>query len=107
MEPDAPIRVLVGEDEPLVREGVVRVLESAGFDVVGVAGDADELICKAGGHHPDLVLTDIGGARPQQAYVKSSGAMSPAQLRPLVAGLAAIDGSARRARRCFPRSPPR
>jgi DNA-binding NarL/FixJ family response regulator len=52
-------RVLVGEDQPLVREGIVRVLESAGFEVVGVAGDAPELIRKAGGHHPDVVVTDI------------------------------------------------
>jgi DNA-binding NarL/FixJ family response regulator len=54
-----PIRVLVGEDEPLVREGIVRVLEEGGFEIVGVAGDADELIRKAGGHHPDVVVTDI------------------------------------------------
>ncbi len=52
-------RVLVGEDQPLVREGIVSVLESAGFEVVGVAGDAPELIRKAGGHHPDVVVTDI------------------------------------------------
>jgi AmiR/NasT family two-component response regulator len=32
--------VVVGEDEPLVREGIVRVLEGAGFEVVGVAADA-------------------------------------------------------------------
>jgi DNA-binding NarL/FixJ family response regulator len=51
--------VLVGEDQPLVREGIVRVLEAAGFEVVGVAGDAPELIRKAGGHHPDVVVTDI------------------------------------------------
>jgi DNA-binding NarL/FixJ family response regulator len=59
MPSDATIRILVGEDEPLVREGIVRVLEEAGFEVVGVAGDADELVRKAGGHHPDVVLTDI------------------------------------------------
>jgi DNA-binding NarL/FixJ family response regulator len=59
MPSDATIRILVGEDEPLVREGIVRVLEEAGFAVVGVAGDADELVRKAGGHHPDVVLTDI------------------------------------------------
>jgi len=54
-----PIRVLVGEDEPLVREGIVRVLEEGGFEVVGVAGDAQDLVRKAGGHHPDVVVTDI------------------------------------------------
>jgi DNA-binding NarL/FixJ family response regulator len=54
-----PIRVLVGEDQPLVREGIVRVLEEAGLEVVGVAGDAEDLVRKAGAHHPDLVITDI------------------------------------------------
>ena len=47
-----PVRVLVGEDEPLVREGIVRVLEEGGFEVVGVAGDAQELIRKAGAISP-------------------------------------------------------
>jgi len=49
----------VGEDQPLVREGIVRVLEEAGFEVVAVAGDATDLVRKAGGHRPDVVVTDI------------------------------------------------
>ena len=59
MSDAAPIRVVVGEDQPLVREGIVRVLEEAGFEVVGVAGDAEDLVRKAGAHHPDVVVTDI------------------------------------------------
>ena len=55
----APIRVLVGEDQPLVREGIVRVLEEAGLEVVGVTGDAEDLVRKAGAHHPEVVITDI------------------------------------------------
>jgi DNA-binding NarL/FixJ family response regulator len=55
----APLRVVVGEDEPLVREGIVRVLEEAGFEVLGVAGDAEDLVRKAGAHHPDVVIADI------------------------------------------------
>jgi DNA-binding NarL/FixJ family response regulator len=54
-----PTRVVVGEDETLVREGIVRILERAGLEVVGVAADADDLVRKAGAHHPDLVITDI------------------------------------------------
>ena len=42
-----------------MREGIVRVLEEAGFEVVAVAGDATDLVRKAGGHHPDVVVTDI------------------------------------------------
>jgi DNA-binding NarL/FixJ family response regulator len=55
----ARVRVVVGEDQPLVREGIVHVLEEAGLEVVGVAGDAEDLVRKAGAHHPDVVITDI------------------------------------------------
>jgi DNA-binding NarL/FixJ family response regulator len=53
------VRVVVGEDQLLVREGIVRVLEQAGFDVVGVAGDAPDLLRKTNAHKPDVVITDI------------------------------------------------
>jgi DNA-binding NarL/FixJ family response regulator len=53
------LRVVVGEDEPLVREGIVRVLERAEFEVVAVAGDAPDLLRKTNGHKPDVVVTDI------------------------------------------------
>jgi DNA-binding NarL/FixJ family response regulator len=53
------IRVVVGEDQPLIREGVVHVLEGAGFEVVGVAADAEDLLRKARAHRPDVVVTDI------------------------------------------------
>jgi DNA-binding NarL/FixJ family response regulator len=54
-----PVRVVVGEDQPLTRQGIVSVLEEAGFDVVGVAADATDLIRKAMAHKPDVVVTDI------------------------------------------------
>ena len=53
------LRVVVGEDQPLVRAGVVRVLEEDGFEVVAVAGDAPDLLRKARAHKPDVVVTDI------------------------------------------------
>src|SRR3712207_5932845 len=53
------VRVVVGEDQPLVREGIVHVLEQAGFEVVGVAGDAPDLLRKTNAHNPDVVITDI------------------------------------------------
>jgi DNA-binding NarL/FixJ family response regulator len=55
----APIRIVVGEDQPLVRRGIVSVLEEAGFDVVGVAADAEDRVPTAGAHRPDVVVTDI------------------------------------------------
>jgi DNA-binding NarL/FixJ family response regulator len=55
----APIRVLVGEDQPIVREGIVHVLADSGFEVVGTTGDARDLVRKARSGHPDVVVTDI------------------------------------------------
>jgi DNA-binding NarL/FixJ family response regulator len=52
-------RVVVGEDEPLVREGIVRVLSEFGFEVVGVAADAADVLRKVNAHRPDVVVTDI------------------------------------------------
>lgn len=52
------MRVLIGEDEPLLRQGLTYILEDAGYDVVAAA-DADELIRDADEHSPDLVVTDI------------------------------------------------
>jgi DNA-binding NarL/FixJ family response regulator len=49
----------VGEDDVLLREGVVRVLTDAGFAVVGQAGDAQEFLRKALAHRPDVAVVDI------------------------------------------------
>jgi DNA-binding NarL/FixJ family response regulator len=55
----APIRVLVGEDQPIVREGIVHVLADSGFEVIGTADDARDLVRKARSGRPDVVVTDI------------------------------------------------
>jgi DNA-binding NarL/FixJ family response regulator len=54
-----PIRVIVGEDQPIVREGIVHVLDSSGFEVVATAADAADLFGKVRVHLPDVVVTDI------------------------------------------------
>src|SRR6185436_456621 len=54
-----PIRVIVGEDQPIVREGIVHVLDSSGFEVVATAADAADLVGKVRVHLPDVVVTDI------------------------------------------------
>jgi DNA-binding NarL/FixJ family response regulator len=59
MTDQAALRVIVGEDQPIVREGIVRVLVAAGIEVVSVAGDAVELLGKARAYRPDVVVTDI------------------------------------------------
>jgi DNA-binding NarL/FixJ family response regulator len=57
---DAPVRVVVADDSVLLREGIVRLLaEAGGFEVVGQAGDADELLRKVGAHKPDVAVVDI------------------------------------------------
>jgi DNA-binding NarL/FixJ family response regulator len=53
------MRVLIGEDEALLREGLILLLEGAGIEVAGVAGDATALMRLATGRRPDLVLSDI------------------------------------------------
>jgi DNA-binding NarL/FixJ family response regulator len=53
------MRVVIGEDQALMREGLVLLLEQGGHEVVGRAEDAEDLIRKAGAHRPDLVLADI------------------------------------------------
>jgi DNA-binding NarL/FixJ family response regulator len=52
-------RVVVGEDEILLREGIARLLVEAGFDVVAQAGDAEDLLRKGLAHRPDVVIADI------------------------------------------------
>lgn len=53
------MRVVIGEDEALLREGLSLVLGNGGFEVVGTAGDAETLIGHTRRLAPDLVITDI------------------------------------------------
>ncbi|GAA3553058.1 response regulator transcription factor [Microlunatus spumicola] len=54
-----PLRVVVGEDDVLLREGIARILIEAGFDVVARCGDADDLLRRSLAHRPDVVVTDV------------------------------------------------
>jgi DNA-binding NarL/FixJ family response regulator len=53
------VRVVIADDSVLLREGVVRILAEAGFEVVGQAGDADELMLKVRSYSPDVAVVDI------------------------------------------------
>ena len=53
------IRVVIAEDSVLLREGIARLLEDAGFEVVGQAGDAEDLMRKVGAHKPDVAVVDV------------------------------------------------
>jgi two-component system, response regulator PdtaR len=52
-------RVVVAEDEALIRLDVVEMLRDGGFDVVGEAGDGEEAVQLAEEHRPDLVVMDV------------------------------------------------
>jgi DNA-binding NarL/FixJ family response regulator len=53
------MRVVLADDTVLLREGVARILDDAGFDVVGQAGNADELMLKVRSYSPDVAIVDI------------------------------------------------
>lgn len=53
------MRVVIGEDEVLLREGIAHVLSSDGFDVLASVSDAVQLEREVQRHSPDLVVTDI------------------------------------------------
>jgi DNA-binding NarL/FixJ family response regulator len=53
------MRALIAEDSVLLREGISRLLTEAGIEIVGQAGDGDDLVRKARAHKPDVVVTDI------------------------------------------------
>jgi DNA-binding NarL/FixJ family response regulator len=53
------MRVIIAEDEVLLREGISRILGDEDYDVVALAGDPDDLLGKVRAFQPDLVVTDI------------------------------------------------
>ncbi len=54
-----PVRIVIAEDAVLFREGLARVLEDAGHEVVARVGDADAFVASVHKHRPDLVVVDI------------------------------------------------
>jgi DNA-binding NarL/FixJ family response regulator len=53
------LRVVVADDSVLLREGLKRILEDGGFQVVGQSGTADDLMLKVRSYDPDLAIVDI------------------------------------------------
>ncbi|MBA3347155.1 MAG: response regulator transcription factor [Actinobacteria bacterium] len=53
------MRVVLADDSVLLREGLARLLEDAGFDVVAQSGNADDLLRHVAMHRPDVAITDI------------------------------------------------
>ncbi len=58
-EVDRPLRVVVGEDDVLLREGIGRILTDAGLEVVARTGDADDLLRRTLAYRPDVLVADV------------------------------------------------
>jgi len=54
-----PVRVVLAEDSVLLREGIARLLEDAGFEVVAQSGNGDDLLRHVAMHKPDVAVVDI------------------------------------------------
>jgi DNA-binding NarL/FixJ family response regulator len=53
------VRVVIADDSPLLLEGVAKVLDRAGIEVVAKAADGDELLLKVRSYTPDLAIVDV------------------------------------------------
>src|SRR5947209_20617370 len=53
------LRVAIGEDDVLLREGMVRLLTEAGLDVVAQAGDAEHFLRRTLAYRPDVAIVDV------------------------------------------------
>ncbi|MFL6128442.1 MAG: response regulator [Mycobacteriales bacterium] len=53
------MRVVIAEDSVLLREGLARLLDEAGFEVVDAVGDGEQLLRSVGDHRPDVVVADV------------------------------------------------
>jgi DNA-binding NarL/FixJ family response regulator len=53
------VRIVIAEDQVLLREGLARLFEDGGHEVVASQGDARNLVAIVAGHQPDLVVLDI------------------------------------------------
>jgi DNA-binding NarL/FixJ family response regulator len=58
-EEGQPLRVVVADDDALLREGIASLLEDAGHQVVGRSGDADDLLLKVRSYSPDVAIVDV------------------------------------------------
>ena len=78
----APRRVVVAEDESLIRMDIVEILRDNGFDVVGEAGDGETAVALATELKPDLVVMDV--KMPQLDGISAAEKLAKNHVAPVV-----------------------
>jgi DNA-binding NarL/FixJ family response regulator len=56
---ERPLRIVIGEDDVLLREGIARILMDSGLEVVACCGNADEMLRRGLAYRPDVVVADV------------------------------------------------
>ncbi|HAJ17535.1 MAG TPA: response regulator, partial [Microbacterium sp.] len=77
-----PRRVVVAEDESLIRLDIVEILRDNGFDVVGEAGDGESAVQLATELRPDLVIMDV--KMPQLDGISAAEKLNKNNIAPVV-----------------------
>ena len=75
-------RVLIAEDEALIRLDLKEMLTEEGYDVVGEAGDGEQAVALATELKPDLVILDV--KMPKKDGIDAAGEITEAQISPVV-----------------------
>jgi AmiR/NasT family two-component response regulator len=81
-EPQPPLRVLIAEDEALIRLDLREMLEEEGFEVVGEAADGEQAVGLAKELTPDLVICDV--KMPKMDGIAAAAQISEARIAPVV-----------------------
>lgn len=81
-ETDKPTRVLIAEDEPLIRLDLTEMLRDEGYDVVGAAGDGQAAVDLAEQLNPDLVIMDI--KMPRRDGIDAAAEIAEKRIAPIV-----------------------
>lgn len=73
-----PLRIVVADDNALLREGIASLLEEAGHEVVGRSPNADDLLLKVRSYSPDIAIVDV---RMPAGDVEDGGLVAAAEIR--------------------------